>query len=188
MKFIIGSTCLSILLLTGCGQTQKEEKKEPLKVEKTQTKIEEVAENLKQSTNKAIDKAAVIAENITEKTADVVIKVSEQTKKISDKAVAKINVIKKELDTKLDEVTQTSVQRGEKLYLKCSGCHGQNAEKIALGKSKVLKGWEKEKILNALIGYKNGTYGSSMKALMAGQVKNLSDKDIEDVSVYIGTL
>ena len=72
-----------------------------------------------------------------------------------------------------------------KLYAKCAGCHGQKAEKSALGKSQVIAGWEPSKIKDALHGYKNGTYGGAMKGLMKGQVAPLSDADIDAFANYI---
>ena len=59
---------------------------------------------------------------------------------------------------------------GATLYKKCAGCHGATGEKKALGKSAVIKGWEAKKTVDALNGYKAGTYGGSMKGLMKGQV------------------
>ena len=37
---------------------------------------------------------------------------------------------------------------------KCASCHGQMAEKSALGKSNVIAGWDVAKIVDALKGYK----------------------------------
>ena len=76
---------------------------------------------------------------------------------------------------------------GADLYKKCAGCHGQNAEKKALGRSEVIKGWEADKTIAALKGYKEGTYGKAMKALMRGQVASLNDKQIESLAKYIET-
>jgi len=70
----------------------------------------------------------------------------------------------------------------------CAGCHGANFEKKALGKSKVVKDLTKADIEKALKGYKDGTYGGAMKALMKGQVSSLSDADIKALSEYIPTL
>ena len=64
----------------------------------------------------------------------------------------------------------------------CTGCHGQNFEKVALGKSKVVKDMSKEEIVKALKGYKDGSYGGSMKGLMKGQVGSLSDADIDAIA------
>ena len=67
----------------------------------------------------------------------------------------------------------------------CTGCHGQNFEKAAMGKSKIVKDMALKEIVDALKGYKRGTYGDSMKHLMTGQVKSLSDGDIEAMSMLI---
>jgi len=67
----------------------------------------------------------------------------------------------------------------------CKGCHGQNFEKKALGKSKVVKDMSKDDIVNALKGYKAGTYGGPMKGMMVGQVKALSDADMEAMASEI---
>ncbi len=74
---------------------------------------------------------------------------------------------------------------GADIYKKCAGCHGVNGEKKALGKSEVIKGWEASKTITALKGYKDGSYGGQMKALMKGQVAPLSDADIEAVAKYL---
>jgi len=67
----------------------------------------------------------------------------------------------------------------------CKGCHGQNWEKAAMGKAKVVKNMSKAEIITALKGYKAGTYGGPMKGLMKAQVKNLSAKDIEAIAASI---
>jgi len=67
----------------------------------------------------------------------------------------------------------------------CAGCHGQNFEKSALGKSKIVKDMSKEDIVKALKGYKDGSYGGAMKGMMAGQVKSLDDAAIEALAAEI---
>ena len=71
------------------------------------------------------------------------------------------------------------------LFQKCISCHGKNAEKKALNKSEIIKDWEASKIVTALKGYKDETYGGAMKALMKSQVANLSDEDIELLANHI---
>jgi len=68
---------------------------------------------------------------------------------------------------------------------KCMGCHGQNFDKSALNKSKIVKDMNETTIVEALNGYKNGTYGGPMKTLMSSQVKNMSDKDIKNIAKEI---
>jgi len=78
---------------------------------------------------------------------------------------------------------------GAALYKKCASCHGANAEKKALGKSEVIKGWPKEKIVEALKGYKAGKRNvHGMGMMMKGQVAALSDTDIEALADYISKL
>jgi cytochrome c-type protein NapB len=69
----------------------------------------------------------------------------------------------------------------------CTGCHGQHFEKAAMGKSKVVKDMSLKEIINSLKGYKAGTYGDTMKGMMVSQVNNLSDSDIEAMSLLIKT-
>jgi len=71
------------------------------------------------------------------------------------------------------------------LFKKCAGCHGMNAEKKALGKSQVIQGWKASKIEVALKGYKDGSYGGPMKALMKGQVATLNEAQIKSLAKYI---
>lgn len=71
-------------------------------------------------------------------------------------------------------------------YAKCVACHGANGEKVALGKSKIIKDMTKAEIVASLKGYKDGTYGGPMKALMKPQVAGLSDADIEAIAQQIG--
>ena len=70
----------------------------------------------------------------------------------------------------------------------CAGCHGASAEKSALGKSQIIKGWPVEKTTAALKGYKDGSYGGAMKGVMKGQVMRLSDADIKALASHISSL
>jgi len=68
----------------------------------------------------------------------------------------------------------------------CAGCHGANFEKVALGKSKVVKDMTKADIEKALKGYKDGTYGGAMKAVMKGQASKLDDAAIKEIAEKFG--
>jgi len=61
----------------------------------------------------------------------------------------------------------------------CTGCHGANFEKAAMGKSKIVKEMTAEEITTALNGYKDGSYGGPMKAIMKGQATGMSEEDIK---------
>ena len=97
------------------------------------------------------------------------------------------NLTKVILGVSILAITNLSANSGENLFNKCKGCHGVNGEKKALGKSQVIKGWEEKKILEALNGYKNGTYGGAMKGIMKGQVMSLKDEEIKALAKYIST-
>lgn len=73
-------------------------------------------------------------------------------------------------------------------FAACAACHGQNAEKAALGKSHIIAGWDVAKTTAALNGYKDGTYGGVMKGVMKGQVMRLSDADIADLAAQIAAM
>ena len=79
-----------------------------------------------------------------------------------------------------------SLADGAAVYKKCVACHGANGEKVALGKSKIIKDMTKAEIESSLLGYQTGTYGGPMKGLMAGQVKTLSGADIKAIANKIG--
>jgi len=65
----------------------------------------------------------------------------------------------------------------------CKGCHGVNFEKAALGKSKIVKNMTKDEVSHALIGYKHGTYGGSMKQMMTNHVKMYTDKELSQSGI-----
>ena len=74
---------------------------------------------------------------------------------------------------------------GADLYKKCASCHGIQGEKSALGKSKIIMDLGAAGIINALKGYKDGTYGGPMKGMMKAQATPLSDAQITSIAAYI---
>jgi len=90
--------------------------------------------------------------------------------------------------TEVVEVAQAVTKSGADLFKVCSSCHGQHAEKKALNKSKVIQGWSEVQVTTALNGYKDGSYGGSMKGLMKSQVTKLSDEDISALAKHISGL
>lgn len=72
---------------------------------------------------------------------------------------------------------------------KCQACHGANMEKQALGKSKIVNTLDSAKIKADLMGYKAGTLNQyGLGATMWGQIKPLSESDIDALAKYIPTL
>ncbi len=79
----------------------------------------------------------------------------------------------------------------EVLYKKCANCHGEKAEKKALGISDVIANWDAKKIEKALLEYKEGirnAHSGNYGGLMKGQVKSLSQDDIKALAKYISSL
>lgn len=71
---------------------------------------------------------------------------------------------------------------------KCTTCHGVNFEKKAMGTSLIVRNMSREDILYALRGYKNDSYGGSMKFIMKTEIALFSDKEILDLANYISSL
>ncbi|PLY06302.1 MAG: cytochrome C [Arcobacter sp.] len=111
---------------------------------------------------------------------------AEKAVETKDKIEESLNTI---VATKTEATSDTAglAEKGKGLYLKCAGCHGANAEKPALGKSQVIKGWDAAKVATALKGYKDGSYGGVMKGVMKSQVVNLSDEEIDALGAYIAS-
>ncbi|MFV0480409.1 MAG: c-type cytochrome [Campylobacteraceae bacterium] len=81
--------------------------------------------------------------------------------------------------------TQSFAAKPENLYKRCAVCHGKSAEKVPPGGTKITADLSLEEIKTSLRGYKDGTYGGRMKASMIGQVKSLSEEDIDSLAEYI---
>ena len=77
---------------------------------------------------------------------------------------------------------------GAELYSKCASCHGSMGEKKALGKSKVINEMSEDELVTAINGYKDGSYGASMKALMKGQVAALKADEVKVLAAHIASL
>lgn len=65
----------------------------------------------------------------------------------------------------------------------CKGCHGQNWEKSALGKSKIVMNLTKKDVEKALVGYKNGTYGGPMAGVMKAQVSKYTEEELRNIGL-----
>lgn len=78
---------------------------------------------------------------------------------------------------------------GATTYAKCVGCHGTNGKKHALGNKTLLQGLSAEETKKTLLGYKEGSINKfGMGGVMKSQLINLSDKEINEVSLYIANL
>jgi cytochrome c553 len=166
-KITILSVVVASLLLVGCGNQAKDKAVETAPaVEKSA--VEKATDAVKDTTAKVAEKTAEVAKEagkVAEKAKDAVVEKAKEVKKVVKDKVAEA---KGAVDTKA-----------------CAGCHGANFEKKAMNVSKIVKDMSKDDIVKALKGYKDGSYGGKMKALMKGQVASFDDAKIEAVASQI---
>ncbi|MBN2964118.1 c-type cytochrome [Sulfurospirillum sp. T05] len=82
-------------------------------------------------------------------------------------------------------IASNAIADAQGKYKSCIACHGAEGEKKALNRSLIIKEMSRADFIASMKGYQDGTYGGPMKAMMAGQVKNLTDADIEALADYI---
>lgn len=167
MNRILLGSAIAVLLLSGCTEDKKEASNQTVIKEETTQKINETSNNtVVESTNKVVD----------------------EKKKAQE--VVKEDIAKDKKDEQVQNKEEITVVTpdGETLYKVCASCHGQKAEKEALGKSQIIAGWDKERIITAMNGYKNGTYGGIMKNIMKPQVETKTDEEIEILATYISNI
>lgn len=197
-KFLLGSA-VAVALLTGCGDDKKES-----------TKTTEVQQEVKKEEVAVVKQEAQTPatpiQNETPVTQKVSQEVKETTKEESEKieepkettttiveTKEKIIIAPEKVEAEIKENTEVANQEtpaidASALYAACGSCHGQKAEKSALGKSQIIAGWEKQKIISALNGYKDGTYGGVMKNIMAGQVNTKTEAEIDALADLISKM
>lgn len=158
------------LFMVGCGNDKQQD-------EKTETvSKQEVKEEVK----------AVVAE-VKAEAAEAKAEVKSVVSEAKEDAKAIVKGKKAAVEEVIAAVKAPAVDAAS-IYKVCAGCHGVDASKSALNKSQIIKGWDAKKIADALHGYKNGTYGGTMKGLMGAQVSKLGDAEIEALSIYISKL
>ncbi|MDD2383327.1 MAG: c-type cytochrome [Sulfurospirillaceae bacterium] len=79
--------------------------------------------------------------------------------------------------------------RGEILFQKCVGCHGQDGKNKAFGKSSIIAGQPAEDLIESLTFYKESEFKAhTSTTVMAKQVKAMANTDIIDVATYVSKL
>ncbi|WP_129107884.1 c-type cytochrome [Halarcobacter bivalviorum] len=211
MKKVLLGSFVAIALLTGCSDSTETKTEKPVetevKVEKEASAESKLVDQVKESTAKITqvvkEASSEVASKVAEESKEIAEKSSEAAKSIGSKAevvakeltdeiVNKTKEAKDNIETSINNIVETKTDtnvasKGKSLYLKCAGCHGQNGDMKALGKSQIIKGWDKQKVLDALVGYKEGTYGAAMKGVMIAQVSSLSNEDLDILSEYIAS-
>ena len=171
-KLLLGSV-VAVALLTGCGDDKKESSQAAPEIKKEEVVNNTSAEKVKETTPK-IEEVKETTTTIVQKKENVII--------APDKVVGDI----KEVTTQA--TVESTAMDASTLFKTCASCHGEKAEKSALGKSQVIAGWDKQRIVDSLKGYKNGTYGGVMKNIMTGQVKTKTDAEIEALADLISKM
>ena len=115
-----------------------------------------------------------VTQNVEEKAKEVKTEVKVEEKKAEEPKVA--------------NETATNELSAEALFKTCASCHGLKGEKEALGKSQVITGWDKDRVIKALNGYKDGSYGGVMKNIMTGQVNTKTEAEIEALADLISKM
>ena len=181
MRILLLGSAVAVALLTGCGDNKKESSKTTQATQ--EVKKEEITNNTQNSTP-AVTAAKEELQKIAEvkETTTTLVQAKEKIILAPDKIQGEI----KEMATQVSQ-EDTSID-GTVLFNVCSSCHGSKAEKAALGKSQVIAGWDKQRIIDALNGYKEGTYGGVMKNIMTGHVNTKSDAEIEALADLISKM
>lgn len=83
-------------------------------------------------------------------------------------------------------MTLTLIASGKELYKNCAGCHGQQGEISAMGKSKIITSQESNLTIKELTAYKDGELNQyGLGNIMLLQLKNISYEEIEELAQYI---
>ena len=162
MKKGIAIVATSLLLFVGCTEDKKETQ------EQTAPKQE-------------------VTQNVEEKAKEVKTEVKVEEKK-AEEAKPEAKIEQKAEELKQVNETATNELSAEALFKTCASCHGLKGEKEALGKSQVITGWDKNRVIKALNGYKDGSYGGVMKNLMKTHVETKTPEQIEVLADYISKL
>ena len=199
MKIVLST--VTALLLLGCSDGAKDSVQEKATtqtaavVEKSKAVAQDVKEVATESTTAVKEVAKEVTAEVQEKSKEVVKQVEAKSTELVKEAEAKIDEARTDLAKAIEpekKVVPAAPVKvavdGAVVYKTCVACHGANAEKKALNKSQVIQGWESKKIVAALNGYKDGSYGGSMKGVMKPQVSKLSDAEIEAVAKHISSL
>jgi cytochrome c553 len=176
-KLLLGSA-IAVALLTGCG----DDKKESSQASTQEIKKEETVNNTQNPTS--VEKVKETTQKIEEvkETTTTLVQKKENVIIAPDKVEGEV----KEITTQA--AVETSTIDVNTLFKTCASCHGEKAEKLALGKSQVIAGWDKQRIIDSLNGYRNGTYGGVMKNIMTGHVKTKTDAEIEALADLISKM
>ncbi len=194
-KLTLLSVVVSTLLFVGCGNDTKEvATSAPKKATEAPATEKSTVEKATEAATKAVEKTTEVAKKAVESTKKAAEKTVEVAKEAKEAVAKKAAEVKEAVEEKAAEVKEAATKKVADAKetavaavdtKACAGCHGANFEKKAMGKSKIVKDMSKDDIIKALKGYKDGSYGGTMKGLMKGQVASFDDAKIEAVAAQI---
>lgn len=158
------AACIFAAILAGCGDSNENESS---KIQEQKSEIHTPASS-KQITNESTPKP----ESSQVSTNPSPSEQKEPTPQLSQNTLDK-NIIN---------------QMGKLYIQKCAMCHGDYAEKAALGKSEIISKFSEQQIKDALHGYKRGTFGGDYKANMIAVLRTLNDEQIDNLAAYISSM
>ena len=164
-----------VLLLSGCKDKRTEEA--VAKAAEQSAKLQEAHET-----------------EISDVTKQTATQLAKDTTEVAKEAVESVKAQAEETLTKAKETIQNVVvaqapgDRGKELYKACAGCHGEQGQKHALGKSALLAGQSASALADKLKAYKAGKRNvAGMGTLMQTQLASLQKSDILALAEYIST-
>ncbi len=144
----------------------------------------------KSLTEKAVETTKAAAGQATEAAKEAAGKATEAAKEAAGKAMEAGKEAAKGAAAGAMEKAKSAAtgggDAGAKLYSRCAACHGGDGKQSPPGTQGItIAGQSADDIAKKLKGYKDGSFGGTMKAVMAGQVASLSDADIQALADYI---
>lgn len=193
MKIVLSVVLAMFLVACSDNKTTKEAPQESVKSETTKVEEPKAPEAAVQEVKEEVQE---VTKEVAQKSTEVVAeskKVVEESKQAVEK---KVEAVKEEVSKVAEAPKPVEVPKpvavktidGGQLFTKCVACHGANAEKSALGKSKIIKGWSVDKVMTTFHGYKDGTYGGAMKGVMKSQIANYSEEELKALAEHISKL
>ncbi|MGM0533700.1 MAG: c-type cytochrome [Campylobacterota bacterium] len=180
-KTLIAITA-ALFMLSGCQEKEQSSKpKEQPKKEQPQKQQKQSEPKQPQQDTKVLQQDESSLEQSKEATQQTPVDES-------DVPMEKDGVAQKQENTQQQDSAPSTEKSGKELYVSCVSCHGSNAERKALGASEVIAGWDKQKLIDSMQGYKDGSYGGNMKATMTAQMARFDKDQVEKLAEYISTL
>ena len=156
-----------VLIFIGCSDSSNNN------ISEKENLIDKSANALKDGVDSVVGNADV--------TKDKIDKIAKSSNDIVEEVMQKSSAV-------IDSVKSELVIDAKSIYSACASCHGTKGERKALNVSNLLQGQSKNEIIQKLNGYKDGTYGGAMSAVMSSQVALLSKDKIEALAEYISKL